>query len=101
MAEERTACCWCGVDGGAYDLACASCQNGVPFCIATGKRMLLAEWTQCSSCHFPANIGDLRAHLEATRECPLCNAAQDPGHLMIVPEPLLAYRDSGSVTASP
>ena len=101
LPEERTPCCWCGVEGGVFDLACSSCQNGIPFCIATGKRMVLAEWTRCSECQFPAKIGELRAHLESAPTCPLCSAPQDSKHLVLVAEPLLAYQDSSSMTTNP
>jgi WD repeat-containing protein 19 len=64
----------------------------LPFCIATGKRMKIAEWTQCPKCGFPAWIGNMRSLVQANGKCPLCGEAVKEEQLALVPDPMLSYK---------
>jgi WD repeat-containing protein 19 len=90
--EDLVPCCWCGVGGGAYNLSCTSCQNIIPFCIATGKRMKITEWTECPKCCFPAWIGNLRSLVQATGKCPMCGGAVEEAQLILKSDPMVSYK---------
>ena len=53
--EAVSACPFCGAAGGVAELECAQCMNVIPYCIVTGTRMRLGDWTQCPNCEFSAH----------------------------------------------
>lgn len=85
------ACCWCGVPGKESELQCGACQNQIPFCIVTGKRMVLTDWTQCVHCKFPGRLADMRAYLAEFGACPMCTKQLSASDLALLPNPLAAY----------
>lgn len=62
--EPVTACPYCAMKSPCSNLDCVQCKNRVPYCIATGLRMVANDWTHCPSCHFPALFSKfkVRAH---------------------------------------
>lgn len=90
--EQLVECCWCAALGPETDLQCGGCQNQIPFCVVTGKRMLLADWTTCPSCRFPARMADLTALAAAGGTCPMCAAQLTACALTATLDPLAPYR---------
>ena len=85
--EKNTPCPICDTPVAETSLECGHCQNTLPFCIVTGKHMVLDDWTQCPTCKFPALF---TAFLKLTREspsCPMCDSKVDPGKLTKVNNP--------------
>lgn len=50
----------------------------MPFCIASGKHMVLSDWSSCPACKMCANYSDFKKVLEADPVCPMCEAQVPP-----------------------
>ena len=70
--EALVECPFCHMPGPETELDCVSCQNIIPFDIATGKRMSLADWADCPSCHFPCSGQQFLKIIVAEKRCPMC-----------------------------
>jgi hypothetical protein len=92
LPEDLAPCCFCSTGGRAYDLSCNACQNPVPFCIVTGKRMCLDDWTECPHCHFPASLVEMSTCVAASGKCPLCCQGVEAAALVSTSDPLRMYR---------
>lgn len=47
-AEEPSCeCMFCGAAGPEFDLSCAACRRALPFCAASGRRMVMNDWSSC------------------------------------------------------
>ena len=46
-------CQFCKKDVPEYDLKCNGCYNMLPFCIASGKHIVLKGLSKCPNCNFP------------------------------------------------
>jgi WD repeat-containing protein 19 len=57
--EPLTACPHCSAAIPATQLECPSCKNSLPYCVATGRHMVLGDWTTCPECSFPALASEL------------------------------------------
>ena len=53
-------------------LECPSTRNTLPYCIATGRHIVLTDLTHCPSCAFPALFSAFTAMIEAEGTCPMC-----------------------------
>ncbi|KAJ1556127.1 WD repeat-containing protein 19, partial [Cladochytrium tenue] len=73
--EPLTECPFCGNMLPESVMDCGECRNHIPFCIATGRHMVLAEWSTCPRCEFPALLGPFRRLIEKTGACPMCGDA--------------------------
>merc|ERR1711988_1106693 len=54
-------------------LECPSTRNTIPYCIATGRHIVLQDLTTCPSCSFPALYSGFSALIEAESTCPMCS----------------------------
>jgi WD repeat-containing protein 19 len=86
--DDLVPCCLCQAPGEAYNLSCHACQSSVPWCIATGRRMQLQDWTACPHCQFPASLPAFQHHATEVGKCPLCDARLDAGNLGLMDNPL-------------
>lgn len=57
--EPAAACPHCAAAIPATQLECPSCKNSLPYCVATGRHMVLGDWTTCPECTFPALASEL------------------------------------------
>ena len=96
--ESNSPCVFCNAYIMDYDLECESCKNSLPFCIASGKHMILSAWSQCSNCRFPAILQELTKSLDAEGDCPMCSEKYSSSALSLVPDPL---EDLKNVAALP
>lgn len=77
-AEPLTPCPSCGFEIPETKLDCPSCKNLLPFCLASGKHMIIQDYSKCPSCLMPANYSELKRVLEAEPVCPMCAAEVMP-----------------------
>jgi hypothetical protein len=71
--EPTTACPFCHVHGPETELECTACKNVIPYCIATGRRMVLGDWAHCPACRFPCRGSVFVKLISADRACPMCH----------------------------
>ncbi len=48
-------------------LDCVQCKNRVPYCVATGLRMVANDWSFCPSCRFPALYSKFKALIDSEK----------------------------------
>ncbi|CAM6122003.1 unnamed protein product [Calypogeia fissa] len=70
--EEFSACPFCQQLLPETQLECPTCKNDLPFCIASGRHMVLGNWTKCPSCQFPALTTEFIKIIEIEGTCPMC-----------------------------
>jgi len=75
--EPTSLCPFCTGPVEETALECPGCKNTLPFCLVTGKHMVLDDWTQCPSCHFPALYSAFVTLMQKEPVCPLCQANVD------------------------
>jgi len=90
--EESSPCPFCSAYILDMELDCESCKNTIPYCLASGKHMLLSNWTSCPNCKFPANLSDFEKSLQADRTCPMCESTVNPSALKLNPDPVSELR---------
>jgi WD repeat-containing protein 19 len=90
--EPSSPCPFCSAYVLDYDLECESCKNNLPFCIASGKHLQLASWSQCPKCNFPAILQEISKCIESDGECPMCSQKISTIDLALVKEPLEYYK---------
>eukprot|EP01002_Notosolenus_urceolatus_P014900 NODE_68_length_2974_cov_11.439316_g52_i0.p1 GENE.NODE_68_length_2974_cov_11.439316_g52_i0~~NODE_68_length_2974_cov_11.439316_g52_i0.p1 ORF type:complete len:933 (+),score=364.97 NODE_68_length_2974_cov_11.439316_g52_i0:413-2800(+) len=71
--EPSSPCPFCGMMVQDFSLECGNCKSSVPYCIASGRHMVIDDWTCCPSCHFPARYTSFVKYVEAEGQCPMCN----------------------------
>jgi WD repeat-containing protein 19 len=81
---EKTPCPFCNDPVNAYDLDCPTCQNTLPYCIASGKHILKDQCVFCNNCNFPSNIEPLQQALQLQNECPMCSTQVDFQNIIVV-----------------
>ncbi|CAG0916569.1 unnamed protein product [Notodromas monacha] len=65
------------------DLDCPRCKTRLPFCLATGRHIIVTDLTKCPKCHFPAIKTEFNKLLlgENPEPCPMCGQRVDPESL--------------------
>lgn len=82
--EPTTPCPYCKSPVGELDTQCATCKNFIPFCIASGKHMMLQDWSCCPVCTLPAIKEELKRIIEADPTCPMCDKQIDVSKIVNV-----------------
>ncbi len=85
--ELPAPCPFCQAPVPSTELDCGACRNTLPYCIVTGKHMVLDDWAQCPGCKFPAMHSMFVKLLRDTPNCPMCDAFVDPVKLQKVAQP--------------
>ncbi|KAI9344181.1 hypothetical protein DFJ73DRAFT_840418 [Zopfochytrium polystomum] len=70
--EPLTPCPFCESLLPETTMDCGECKNHLPYCIATGRHMVLEQWSTCPSCEFPALYEPFKALVAKTGACPMC-----------------------------
>lgn len=90
--ESVTPCPFCGAGLAETELEC-SCQNIIPYCVATvldflikGRHMVLSDWWSTPCCGFPALASQIKLLVEKTGTCPMCKEALDESTIRAVSE---------------
>ena len=89
-------CPFCKKDVPEYDLKCNGCYNVIPFCIASGKHIVLKGLSKCPNCNFPCNIQEMKNLMVNDVKCPMCGGEVDPNLLQPLDDPI-AYLKSRKV----
>ena len=72
--EMLVPCPFCGYIGSEYDLQCHNCKKVIPFCSASGKRMMATDWSKCQNCKFPFNCQQMKQLIDkGETRCQLCH----------------------------
>jgi WD repeat-containing protein 19 len=90
--EVACPCPFCNTPGSETDLECDSCKNVIPYCIATGKRMVLSDWAQCPSCRFPCRASVFVKIITLERNCPMCNQQIVLSQIHKIADPITALK---------
>jgi len=91
--EPVSPCPFCKFEIPETLLDCPSCKNFIPFCIASGKHMILPEWSCCPSCKMPAIYTDFKKLLENDPTCPMCEQSISPVSLQLSSEPEKEFKE--------
>mmetsp|Transcript_36982 Transcript_36982/g.82211 ORF Transcript_36982/g.82211 Transcript_36982/m.82211 type:complete len:1366 (+) Transcript_36982:300-4397(+) len=97
--EALLECPFCNMPGPETELQCISCQNIIPFDISTGKRMTLADWSECPTCKFPCSARQFIRILAAERRCCMCNEEINLDTVRKVGDPLGQLRKKAEEAA--
>ncbi|XP_032511924.2 WD repeat-containing protein 19 [Danaus plexippus] len=90
---DRSPCPRCEAPLVRSALNCASCEDDVPFCIATGLHIERQDLTACPECDFPAIYSEFKEILSEDGKCPMCNESVDYRRLVRIDDVSL-YLDS-------
>jgi len=90
--EILTPCPHCNFEIPETQLECPNCKNNLPFCMASGKHMVLSDWTSCPQCKMAANYTELKKVLEAEPLCPMCNGNVPPMSVKISDDPQADFK---------
>ncbi|KAI6657490.1 WD repeat-containing protein 19-like [Oopsacas minuta] len=86
--EPLLPCPFCHTSLPEYQLDCPQCKNNVPYCLQTGRHMILEDWTRCPHCHFPALFSELSQYTnEEGAMCLMCSLALSPRHVTKIDDP--------------
>jgi len=85
--EIMTPCPCCQFQLQETQLDCPNCKSNLPFCIASGKHMVLNEWSSCPNCKMCANYSDFKKIIENSPECPMCETTVNPMDIKIANDP--------------
>eukprot|EP01062_Namystynia_karyoxenos_P004675 TRINITY_DN11665_c0_g1_i1.p1 TRINITY_DN11665_c0_g1~~TRINITY_DN11665_c0_g1_i1.p1 ORF type:complete len:1497 (+),score=635.62 TRINITY_DN11665_c0_g1_i1:130-4491(+) len=70
--ENTSPCPFCGVAVIDTQLDCPRCRAIIPYCVASGRHMVLDDWCNCPNCHFPALHSVFAKLVRAGEACPMC-----------------------------
>eukprot|EP00026_Physarum_polycephalum_P003547 Phypoly_transcript_03560.p1 GENE.Phypoly_transcript_03560~~Phypoly_transcript_03560.p1 ORF type:complete len:493 (+),score=71.34 Phypoly_transcript_03560:931-2409(+) len=72
-ADEKTSPCpMCRSPVRKSELDCVNCKTSIPYCIASGRHMVLDGWSSCPSCKFPAIYRSFAKIVATEKACPMC-----------------------------
>lgn len=100
--ETSSPCPFCNVACPDTQLDCSHCKNPIPFCIATGKHMVVSDWSFCPSCHFPALFSAFTLLVKEEKICPMCEQEISPAAIKKVsnPDPKAFLAEGGGSAAA-
>jgi len=64
VATERSPCPYTGDMIDSYELVCPTTKNQIPFCVVTGKHMVLSDWCFCPNSKMPALYSEYVNYLQ-------------------------------------
>lgn len=76
--ESLAPCPYCKFEIPEYRLDCPGCKHYLPFCAASGKHMILSEWSSCPKCSMCTNYSEMKKMTEFEPVCPICDAQVAP-----------------------
>ncbi|MCO5579579.1 hypothetical protein L7F22_033436 [Adiantum nelumboides] len=86
--EPLTPCPFCAALLPNMQLHCGKCDNDIPFCIASGRHMVLEDWSACPQCKFPALATEFLKVLENESACPMCSERVSAADIVCKENPL-------------
>ena len=91
--EALTPCPVCGFDIPESKLDCPSCKSLLPFCLASGKHLLLKDYSKCPNCQMPCNYTEMKRLLEHEPVCPMCSQEVMPIQVKIVDDAEAEFKE--------
>ncbi|CAM6022827.1 unnamed protein product [Sphagnum balticum] len=91
--ESLAPCPTCSLEIPETQLDCPACCCTIPFCIATGRHMVLGNWSQCPHCKFSALMQQFLKVIEVEKVCPMCLQTVNPADVKEVLNPLEEMQD--------
>lgn len=91
--EPLSLCPHCNFSLPESQLDCPNCKNNIPFCIASGKHMILSEWSACPACKMCAIYSEFKKVLETDQICPMCEAHVPPMTVKISEDPASEFKN--------
>lgn len=91
-AEPLSPCPYCKFSIPETRLDCPSCKRTIPFCAASGKHMVLTEWSSCPQCSMCCNYTDMKRILEAEPVCPICDKPVAPMAVTVSSNPEAEFK---------
>lgn len=91
--EALTPCPVCGFDIPESKLDCPSCKSLLPFCLASGKHLLLKDYSKCPNCQMPCNYTEMKRLLEQEPVCPMCSQEVMPIQVKIVDDAEAEFKE--------
>eukprot|EP01012_Entosiphon_sulcatum_P034005 TRINITY_DN4306_c0_g1_i1.p1 TRINITY_DN4306_c0_g1~~TRINITY_DN4306_c0_g1_i1.p1 ORF type:complete len:1383 (+),score=422.30 TRINITY_DN4306_c0_g1_i1:301-4449(+) len=70
--ETSSPCPFCSAPCPETALDCTACKNTLPYCVASGKHMVLSDWSYCPNCKFPALYSAMTVLVQEEKTCPMC-----------------------------
>ncbi|KAJ3011652.1 WD repeat-containing protein 19 [Thoreauomyces humboldtii] len=86
IEEATSPCPYCSNMVSDTTLDCTECKNHLPYCIATGRHMLISDWTKCPTCFFPGLHSHFTEFLSKAEACPMCSTPMQAGQLVKLQE---------------
>eukprot|EP00357_Protocruzia_adherens_P031508 CAMPEP_0115034576 /NCGR_PEP_ID=MMETSP0216-20121206/40747_1 /TAXON_ID=223996 /ORGANISM="Protocruzia adherens, Strain Boccale" /LENGTH=1399 /DNA_ID=CAMNT_0002413515 /DNA_START=36 /DNA_END=4235 /DNA_ORIENTATION=- len=87
IEEAKSPCPYCQTHIPETELYCVHCNNNLPFCLASGKHMILDDWSKCDESGFPAIYYEYKKVLENSPTCPMCENETLPTNIRKVVDP--------------
>ena len=80
---------------------CPESKNYLPFCIASGKHMVISEWSCCPICKMPCNFTEMKKVLENEPVCPMCEAPVSPMQIKLADDPEAEFKALANLMKDP
>lgn len=95
--EPLSPCPFCKFEIPESRLDCPSCKNNIPFCLASGKHMIVSDWSQCPECKMACIYTEMRKMLEKDPVCPMCEKNVTPMSVTISQDPEAEFKALASL----
>lgn len=82
--QQSSPCPFCSIDVPDYNLNCDNCMNIIPFCIASGRHIILNELITCRNCNFPCILPEMMELFKNEKICPMCDSEIEDDMLNLV-----------------
>jgi WD repeat-containing protein 19 len=99
--EPLTPCPHCQYAIPETCLECPSCKSKLPFCMASGKHMVISEWSSCPACKMCANYGEFKRVLESEPVCPMCEEPVPPMSIKLADNPDAEFKALAKLMQAP
>ncbi|CAB3401707.1 unnamed protein product [Caenorhabditis bovis] len=93
VGEPKSPCPFCEYSLEESQLTCPNCRNSLPYCVVTGRHIVVDDFCRCSYCHMPAYFSEFKKLASLGEKCPLCGA--EPGDT--IPSNAKEYIESISI----
>jgi WD repeat-containing protein 19 len=71
--QTSSPCPFCSENVPDYNLNCDKCMNILPFCIGSGRHIIINDMVTCPHCLFPCIQKEMNELLNNDRLCPMCD----------------------------
>jgi len=88
VEEPKSPCPVCAAGIPETMLDCPECKSRIPYCIVTGRHMVLEDWSQTPCCQFPCLYSQVKPFIEKTKACPMCNTEVFSHHFFLQKGPV-------------